>query len=99
MLRRRYGWGLASLAVLAAATFCAALLIGSAGLGSGRAWQTLVGGGGGFGLGFGRAWRTLLGGGDDFSRLIVWTVRLPRATAAFAVGGLLALAGVLLQAL
>src|ERR1017187_10359667 len=81
MLRRRYGWGLASLAVLAAATFCAALLIGSAGLGSGRAWQTL------------------LGGGDDFSRLIVWTVRLPRATAAFAVGSLLALAGVLLQAL
>ncbi|HEY6452320.1 MAG TPA: iron ABC transporter permease [Steroidobacteraceae bacterium] len=47
----------------------------------------------------GRALHGLFGGGDDLSRLIVRTVRLPRATAAFAVGGLLALAGVLLQAL
>ena len=46
-----------------------------------------------------RALTALLGGGDDYSRLIVQTVRLPRAAAAFAVGGLLALAGVLLQAL
>ena len=46
-----------------------------------------------------RALATLLGGGDEFSRLIVWTVRLPRAMAAFSVGGLLSLAGVLLQAL
>lgn len=81
MLRRRYGWGLAGLSLLAAATFGATLLIGSAGLSPARALHTL------------------LGGGDDFSRLIVWTVRLPRATAAFAVGALLALAGVLLQAL
>lgn len=51
------------------------------------------------GLGPGRALGALLGHGDEFSRLIVWTVRLPRATAAFAVGALLALAGVLLQAL
>jgi iron complex transport system permease protein len=51
------------------------------------------------GLGPARALQTLLGGGDDFSRLIIWSVRLPRAVAAFAVGGLLALAGVLLQAL
>ena len=51
------------------------------------------------GLGPSRALQTLLGGGDDFSRLIIWSVRLPRAVAAFAVGGLLALAGVLLQAL
>ena len=51
------------------------------------------------GLSPGRAFAALLGGGDEFSRLIVWTVRLPRATAAFAVGALLALAGVLLQAL
>src|SRR5579863_6184223 len=81
MLRRRYGWGLAGLSLLAAATFCATILTGSAGLGPLRAAHAL------------------LGGGDEFSRLIVWTVRLPRATAAFAVGGLLALAGVLLQAL
>ncbi|HEY3808887.1 MAG TPA: iron ABC transporter permease [Steroidobacteraceae bacterium] len=51
------------------------------------------------GLSAGRALTALLGGGDDFSRLIVWTVRLPRATAAFAIGALLALSGVLLQAL
>ena len=81
MLRRRHAWGLGLLTVLAAAALCLTLLIGSAGLSSGSALATL------------------LGGGDDFSRLIVWTVRLPRATAAFAVGGLLALAGVLLQAL
>jgi iron complex transport system permease protein len=51
------------------------------------------------GLSPGRALGALLGHGDDFSRLIVWTVRLPRATAGFAVGALLALSGVLLQAL
>ena len=43
--------------------------------------------------------RALFGGGDEFSRMIVQTVRLPRAIAGFAVGSLLALAGVLLQAL
>jgi iron complex transport system permease protein len=46
-----------------------------------------------------RTLQTLLGGGDEFSRLILWGVRLPRASAAYAVGSLLALAGVLLQAL
>jgi iron complex transport system permease protein len=51
------------------------------------------------GLSAGRALTALLGGGDNFSRLIVWTVRLPRATAAFSIGALLALSGVLLQAL
>lgn len=51
------------------------------------------------GLSPSRALGAVLGHGDDFSRLIVWTVRLPRATAAFAIGALLALAGVLLQAL
>ncbi|HEY3732166.1 MAG TPA: iron ABC transporter permease [Steroidobacteraceae bacterium] len=45
------------------------------------------------------ALRAVFGGGDDFSRMIVQTVRLPRAIAGFAVGSLLALAGVLLQAL
>lgn len=51
------------------------------------------------GLSPARALRALLGGGDEFGRLIVRNLRLPRATAAFAVGSLLALAGVLLQAL
>jgi iron complex transport system permease protein len=81
MMRTQYWWGLVGLAVLAAASFCAALLIGSAGL-SGSA-----------------AVRALFGGGDEYSRLIVLSVRLPRAIAGFAVGSLLALAGVLLQAL
>src|SRR6202167_5972667 len=81
MMRTQYWWGLAGLTLLAAATFCAALLIGSAGLSSAGAV------------------RALFGGGDEFSRMIVQTVRLPRAIAGFAVGSLLALAGVLLQAL
>jgi iron complex transport system permease protein len=51
------------------------------------------------GLSSSRALQALFGGGDDFSRMIVRTVRLPRAVAAFSVGSLLALAGVLLQAL
>lgn len=39
------------------------------------------------------------GGGDELAVTIVRTIRLPRAISAFAVGSLLALAGVLLQAL
>jgi len=41
----------------------------------------------------------LLGRGDEVAREIVWGVRAPRALAGFACGGLLALAGALLQAL
>lgn len=41
----------------------------------------------------------LSGAGNEAARSIVLEVRLPRLVAAFAVGGLLALAGVLLQAL
>jgi len=51
------------------------------------------------GLSSSTALQALLGGGDDFSRMIMRTVRLPRAVSAFSVGSLLALAGVLLQAL
>src|SRR5258708_4973497 len=51
------------------------------------------------GLSLSDALHGLVGSGDAFSRMIVITVRLPRAVAAFSVGGLLALAGVLLQAL
>ena len=39
------------------------------------------------------------GGGDELSATIVRTIRLPRTISAFAVGSLLGLAGVLLQAL
>ena len=41
----------------------------------------------------------LLGPGDSVARSVALAVRLPRTLAAFGVGGLLALAGVLLQAL
>jgi iron complex transport system permease protein len=45
------------------------------------------------------AFRALAGGGDEAARSVMTAVRLPRALAAFGVGGLLALGGVLLQAL
>src|SRR4051794_13278322 len=41
----------------------------------------------------------LAGGGDESARSVLLEVRLPRLLAAFGVGGLLAVAGVLLQAL
>jgi iron complex transport system permease protein len=50
-------------------------------------------------LGPGQLGDALLGRGDQIAREIVWGVRAPRALAAFACGGLLALAGALLQVL
>ncbi|MDE2221354.1 MAG: iron ABC transporter permease, partial [Gammaproteobacteria bacterium] len=47
----------------------------------------------------GRALAALGGGGDELAGTIVRTIRLPRSISAFAVGSLLGLAGVLLQAL
>ena len=44
-------------------------------------------------------WRALLGDGSDPSATVVRELRLPRAIAAFAVGGLLAVAGALMQVL
>src|SRR5579859_6912619 len=41
----------------------------------------------------------LLGSGDEAARNVMMEVRLPRLVAAFGVGGLLSLSGVLLQAL
>lgn len=46
-----------------------------------------------------RALGALAGSGDDLATTIVRTIRLPRSISAFAVGSLLGLAGVLLQAL
>jgi iron complex transport system permease protein len=51
------------------------------------------------GIGASRVVGALFGGGDDAARNVVTIVRLPRILAAFGVGSLLALAGVLLQAL
>lgn len=42
---------------------------------------------------------TLVGGGDDLARTVILELRLPRAVAAFVTGGLLALAGALMQVL
>ncbi|MDR2195766.1 MAG: iron ABC transporter permease, partial [Gallionellaceae bacterium] len=50
-------------------------------------------------LSAGEVWQALLGRGDATAVDVVWQLRLPRVLAAFACGGLLALAGVLLQAL
>jgi iron complex transport system permease protein len=44
-------------------------------------------------------WRALTGDGTDTGSTVVRELRLPRAIAAFAVGGLLALAGALMQVL
>src|SRR5687768_75506 len=51
------------------------------------------------GVGPGEAMEALLGGADGTARTVLYDVRLPRLLAAFGVGGVLALAGVLLQAL
>jgi iron complex transport system permease protein len=50
-------------------------------------------------IGWQKALQALSGGGDDLSHTVVLQLRLPRALAAVAVGSLLALAGVMLQAL
>ena len=51
------------------------------------------------GIGVRAALGALLGAGDEATRNVLLAVRLPRVLAAFGVGSLLALAGVLLQAL
>ena len=92
MIRPRQFWALAALAALAAACLVASLLAGSSDLPIGRAWAALFNGGlsGSGGLG---------NSGDELARTIVRSIRLPRSISAFAVGSLLGLAGVLLQAL
>ncbi|HUL45977.1 MAG TPA: iron ABC transporter permease [Steroidobacteraceae bacterium] len=51
------------------------------------------------GFGWRGALAALTGSGDEMTRTVLLAVRLPRVLAAFGVGSLLALAGVLLQAL
>src|SRR3569623_3401811 len=50
-------------------------------------------------LGVAGVWAVLQGGGDPLQRNVILALRLPRALSAFAVGGLLALAGALMQVL
>lgn len=47
----------------------------------------------------GDLWAALTGGGDSMSHTVITQLRLPRTVNAFAVGGLLALAGTLMQVL
>ncbi|GHE22853.1 iron ABC transporter [Halomonas urumqiensis] len=47
----------------------------------------------------GALWRLISGEGDALARTLMFQLRLPRALAAFAVGGLLAVAGALMQVL
>ena len=48
---------------------------------------------------FGDVWAALLGQGDELSQTLVLELRVPRSLAAFATGGLLAVAGALMQVL
>ncbi|SFU86761.1 FecCD family ABC transporter permease [Halomonas korlensis] len=72
------------LALLLAASLAALAL--SAGVGSAN-------------LALGELWAVLGGGGDALSRTLILELRLPRSLSAFATGGLLAVAGALMQVL
>lgn len=50
-------------------------------------------------VGWGELWAVLTGRGDALARSLVVELRLPRALSAFATGGMLALAGALMQVL
>jgi len=50
-------------------------------------------------LGWGELGTALTGEGGGMARAVIWELRLPRATTAFIVGGLLGLAGALMQVL
>src|SRR5690606_13096150 len=50
-------------------------------------------------VGIGAAWNALIGEAPDNIDNLVWQLRMPRALTAFGVGGLLAVAGVLMQVL
>lgn len=81
---RGFAWRLWSLLALACVVvLMASLMLGSVKLSPAEVWRALIGGGGGDGLAAG----------------IVTELRLPRAGAAFAAGGLLAFAGALMQML
>jgi iron complex transport system permease protein len=84
MNRRRAFFVLALLAVAAVLSLLLSLAVGSVALTPGEVGAALLGGG---------------GGDDGMANEVVRNLRLPRALAAFACGGLLALAGALMQVL
>lgn len=85
MNRRRALLVLALLALAALASLLLALAAGSIALTPGEVWAALLGEGN--------------GGNNDMAVAVVRELRLPRALAVFACGGLLALAGALMQVL
>ncbi len=92
MKRRRALIVLAMLAVLALLSLLLSLAVGSVALSPGAVLAALFGEAG-HGLNAGQV------GADSMAREVVLNLRLPRALAAFACGGLLALAGALMQVL
>ena len=75
--------------------FTVLVLLGVAALAS-LAWALAAGS---LALSLAAVWQALLGQGDGLAQEVVRGLRLPRALAAFACGGLLALAGALMQVL
>ncbi len=54
---------------------------------------------GSVGLGWGELWAALTGSTETLAGQVLWELRMPRTLAAFVTGGLLALAGALMQVL
>jgi iron complex transport system permease protein len=73
--------------------FCAALLL----LAAGALLLSLIVGT--VPLSISQVWDAILGHQDALAHSVVWELRLPRALSGFAIGGLLAFAGVLMQVL
>ncbi|KIN14606.1 iron ABC transporter permease [Vreelandella titanicae] len=82
----RLGLPLSLLLLAALASLILAMGVGSAQLSPAQIWQVLMG-------------DNVQGQGDALARTMVIELRLPRALSAFAVGGLLAVAGTLMQVL
>lgn len=82
----RLGLPLSLLLLAALASLIIAMGVGSAQISPAQIWQVLMG-------------DNVQGQGDALARTMVIELRLPRALSAFAVGGLLAVAGALMQVL
>ncbi|TMU22887.1 iron ABC transporter permease [Halomonas sp. ATBC28] len=82
----RLGFPLSLLLLAALASLVIAMGVGSAQISPAQIWQVLMG-------------DSVQGQGDALARTMVIELRLPRALSAFAVGGLLAVAGALMQVL
>ena len=82
----RLGLPLSLLLLAALASLIIAIGVGSAQISPAQIWQVVMG-------------NNMQGEGDALAHTMVIDLRLPRALSAFAVGGLLAVAGALMQVL